>query len=329
MLPQELQIEQAIDQALIKDAEAFRDKVNVYSNWASQMGHPCLRYLCYHRTHWKQKGIPGVDLLNIFGLGKPLEGVVEARLKMARYNVYEDPESINWKEFQISGRLDRKIKWDGQILPVEIKGLAPSSWNQIDDIDSFFLSDKYYMKMYPTQLLLYCFHLNRDQGVFALLNKLTGRIKIRWMYVEPYLDVAEQALQKATKINKYVKEFDNTTGNSKQEKLLPKRHDDFDVCLDCGFRHLCKPVREKAKMTDRLEVPEEFEELLERRVQLSESHTEYNRIDRQVKKFFKDREINKDVIVGKFVIQAKLRHRKETVIPESDYYQYKITRIEE
>ncbi|HEC87919.1 MAG TPA: hypothetical protein ENI52_01225 [Thermoplasmata archaeon] len=329
MLPQEQQIEEAINQALIREAEAFRDRVNIYSNWASQMGHPCLRYLCYHRTHWKQKEIPGINMLNLFGLGKPLENVVEKRLQMAGYEIYEDPESINWKKFQISGRIDRKMKYDGQILPVEIKGLSPHSWNQIDDIDSFFLSDKYYMKMYPTQLILYCFHLNKDQGIFALLNKLTGQIKICWLYVEQYLDVAEQALQKATKVNEYVKNFENTNDKKKQEELLPERINNFDICKECGFRHLCQPVTHHAKKAKQVDVPNEFIDLLERREQLKESKAEYEKIDRQIKKFFKENEFSEDVIIGKFIIQALKRHRKETLIPESDYIQYKITRIEE
>lgn len=324
MYPQEKEIEEAIDKALIKDAESFRDKVNVYSNWASQIGHPCLRYLCYHRTHWKEKQIPNVDMLNIFGLGKPLESAAANKLKMAGYEIYEEPESINWKKFQISGRMDRKMKWDNKILPVEIKGLSPYTWKTIEDIDSFFISDKYYMKMYPAQLLLYCLMKDIDQGVFAILNKFTGRIKIVWLYIEPYLEFAESLLKKAEKINKYIVAYEK---NNKTEPL--DRINNFDICLDCGFRHICKPVLTQAKKTGKIEVPKEFEKVLEQREQLSTSHSEYNKLDRQAKKFFKENELKKDVVIGKFLIQPQLKTRKETIIPASEYYQYKISRIEE
>ena len=41
----------------------------VRANYASQMGHPCLRFLVYNRLNWKDKPLPDLERKLVFDEG--------------------------------------------------------------------------------------------------------------------------------------------------------------------------------------------------------------------------------------------------------------------
>ena len=86
-------------------------------NRASNLGHPCLRYLVYCRTRWQDMTLHPVSLQYIFMGGQAEEADGVKLLHEAGIEIIEQQKSFFWKEYQISGHLDFKVKnGEGYIL---------------------------------------------------------------------------------------------------------------------------------------------------------------------------------------------------------------------
>ena len=293
--------------------KAKKDKITIYPCHhlrASNLGHPCERYLYLLIRHWDEQKPIDVGLQNIFDLGDSLEEHTIKNIKEAGFEILT-PTCRSWKidNPHITGREDIRIKDDdGQLLPVEIKGISPFEYNKLNTIDDFKNSKKAYIKGYPAQLQIYMYYFEKEKGFFALTNKLTGETKFIEMPFD--WDYADELLKKAERIYKCL-----------EEEKLPDTCDDISFCENCQLSHICGNIRRNS--TDIL-IDEELDALINRKQELQPIKSEYEKIDKEIKARVGQRE---KVLTGQYLIQRKSFIKKAYTVPESKQFRMTIKRL--
>ena len=282
-----------------KVSDFVRSEIKVYPCEhlrASNIGHPCERYLYLLIRFWEEQQPHDEGLQNIFDLGNTIEEYAIRKLRDAGLEVIT-PTQRSWKVENplITGREDIRIKdpEDGQLYPGEIKGLSPFEWERLNCIEDFYNSKKYYVRAYPSQLMVYCWRFEKEKGFFILVNKLTGELKI----IEVKFDWgrADALLKKGERI--YAALAD------KSGKTIPASCDDISVCEKCQMRHLCTAeiARPEASIDDG-----ELEAAIDRKNELAPAYREYNEVNDQIKKIVGERDT---VVTGKYVVTTKIIQR--------------------
>lgn len=268
---------------------------------ASNIGHPCARYLYLLIKHWDEVDPHNYGLQNIFDLGNSIEDYTINKLKAAGFEIIT-PTQRSWKVENplITGREDIRIKDpdDGQLYPAEIKGLSPFEWDKLNSVDDFYASKRHYVRAYPSQLLTYMWRFEKEKGFFILTNKLTGEVKP--IEVPFDWDRADAMLKKAEAV--YAALAD-TTG-----KTVPDACDDFTVCEECKLAHRCtNGMNRPAADID----SGELQELIERKMELAPLYKEYNDVHDQIKKVVGERD---KVVCEKFLVTTTTIEKKEYVV---------------
>lgn len=328
--PEEKEIVENIDKGLIRDAKRWNKRVTYRSNWASEIGHSCERYLTYNWTHWAERQLPDKRLLGIFRMGKYIEMVATELLQVGGYEIYEDPETVHIEKYNIGCKLDRKIKFNGEILPLEIKGLSQHTVKDIKDIDSLLNNDRYYLRKYPAQLLAYCVQGNKEKGMMCVVDKQMIEAHPLLCYTKQYEDYIDQVFRKIDRVNRFVRAYKKSNG--KNEDKRPKRFFDLDMCSDCCYNHICKPIFEASKKAGKMKVPNDLLEKITRALEIKPDHAEYTKLDKQIKDYFKAQKLKETVVIGKgeFLVETKKSHRNPQPAKDGyDYYTYKIKEIKE
>lgn len=270
---------------------------------ASNIGHPCERYLYLLIKHWPEVKPHDEGLQNIFDFGNSVEAYTIQKLKDAGLEVVTQTQR-SWKVENplITGREDIRIKDpdDGQLYPAEIKGLSPNEWERLNSIEDFFASRKYYVRGYPAQLMVYCWKFEKEKGFFILTNKLTGELKI----IEVPFDWnrADALLKKGERIYKAL-----------ETDTPPESCDDITVCENCSLRHLCTAAIDRTE-TDIDDG--ELEEAIDRKNELAPAYREYQEVNDTIKRIMGDRE---KVLAGQYVVTSKIIEKKGfTVEPRQE-----------
>lgn len=294
---------------------AKAEKIKVYpcnNLRASNLGHPCERYLYLLIKHWEEQKPHDVGLQNIFDLGNTLEEHTIANIKEAGYEVVT-PTVRSWKiEVKggiITGREDIRIKDEnGELLPVEIKGISPFEFDKLNTVDDFLKSKKPYIRAYPAQLFCYLYKFAKEHGFFALTNKLTGQTK----FIDVPLDYeyGESLLQKAERV--YAALANNTP---------PEACEDISMCEGCALQHICGECR---RVPTDIDLDEELDVLIARKAELADAKKEYEAVDKQIKERIGERE---KVITGQYLIQRKAIEKKEFIVPARTEYRINIKRL--
>lgn len=294
--------------------KAKADKIKVYpvrNLRASNLGHPCERYLYLVIKSWDEQKPHDVGLQNIFDLGNTLEAHTIQNIKEAGFEVFT-PTVRSWKIEKplITGREDIRIKDEetGELLPVEIKGISPFEYDKLNSVEDFLRSKRPYIRGYPAQLQTYMLHFGKEKGFFALTNKLTGETKFIEMAFD--YEYAESLLQKAERIYKAL-----------DEDTPPEACDDISVCEGCAMAHLCGECR---RVPADIDLDEELDELINRKSELAAAKKEYEAVDKQIKEKIGERE---KVITGQYLIQRKSFTKAAFTVPESVQYRVTIKRL--
>lgn len=246
-----------IGEAVWQDAQS---RIRIYPcrvNRASQMGHPCLKYLVLSRTRWTDKMPYGADLQLIFDEGNYQEQLVLDKLRKVGINIVHQQRDFEWAEYQITGHIDGMLESDGRLIPIEIKSTSPYNFDALTNAENIvetMLAGPTYMQKYPAQMLLYMLMSNKDQGLWIFKNKVTGQIADRLVELEPWLDYAESIVSKAEVINAHIR-----------DKTEPEGVNDWMICRDCDFNHICHPDKTDG---DHFDMIAELEPLLDRRDEL-------------------------------------------------------------
>lgn len=278
----------------------------VMANRASEMGHPCTRYLVLNRTHWQEKTLPDHRLQLIFDLGNILETAVIRDLRDAGIQVNEQQRGFQWKEYQITGSIDGAIVDGKKVYPLEIKSCSPFVFDRINSITDMNQSKYLYMRKYPTQLNLYMLMKEQETALFIFKNKVTGAMKEIWMDLD--YNLGEQTLLKAEEINRHVE--CGTLPN-------PIEWDD-NVCSECGYLHICNPVRTGTEVD--IVDDEELLELLIKRESLQVYAKEFEEIDGILKEKLEGRD---KLLIGDYYITGSWRKTTRYEVPKDIKDQYK------
>lgn len=295
--------------------KAKSDKITVYPCThlrASNLGHPCERYLYLLISHWQEQKPHDVGLQNIFDLGNTLEEHTIKNIKEAGFEVIT-PTTRSWqvdvKGGIITGREDIRIKDEnGNLLPVEIKGLSPIEWQRLNCVDDFLHSKRAHVQGYPAQLFIYMLHFGKEVGFFALTNKLTGETK----FIEVPFDyeLGEKYLSKAERIYKAL-----------EDGKAPEACEDISFCENCQLAHICGECR---RIPADVELDDELEQLIKRKEELAAAKKEFEAVDKEIKQRVGERE---KVITGSYLIQRTSFEKKAFTVPASVQYRINIKRL--
>ena len=276
--------------------EYKRSKQKIYpchTNRASNMGDECIRRLVYFRVAWNKQLMPNVELQMIFDEGNIQEDALMNDLRSAGITIIEQQRAFSWPEHQISGMIDARVRDNGSVYPLEAKSMSPFIWDGVNSLEDF---NKYpWVKKYLSQMVLYLLMSNSETGIFILKNKSTGRIKQINVNLSDHLQLGEDLLQKADRINAHI-----------VNKTYPDKINNFKVCSECAFRHICLPEI-LAKGGIEFFDNEALEKSLERRQELQVFSKEYKQVDEQIKEELKRYMQDKKIIcVGKWTIEKKV-----------------------
>lgn len=301
-----------ISNKLHEDAQS-RIKIYPCNNLrASNIGHPCERYLYLLIRHWEEQEPHGERLQHIFDLGNSMEEYTIKMLKQAGLTVIQ-PKDYSWKVENplITGREDIRIEdpEDGQFYPAEIKGLSPFEWEKLNTVEDFYNSKHHYVRAYPSQLLVYMWKFEKEKGFFVLTNKLTGEIKI--IEVPFDWDRADEMLKKGERIYAAL----NGDGD------IPDCTDDMSVCEECGLKHLCSGCHKSTEM----EFDDgELEDLLDQKEALAPAYREYNKISDQIKSCVGERD---KVFAGKYLVSVSTINKAEYTVKASVQKRINVKRV--
>lgn len=292
---------------------AKQNKIKVYpcrNLRASNIGHPCERYLYLLITRWEEQQPHDVGLQNIFDLGNTLEAHTINNIKEAGYEVIT-PTQYNFQieKPYITGREDLRIKDEnGELIPVEVKGISPFEFGKLNTVEDFLNSKRYYIRQYPAQLQIYMYHFNKLYGFLALTNKLTGETKMIRMDFD--WDMADDLLKKAERIYKAI-----------ENKKEPAAVNDISMCEGCKLSHICGIHR---GTEPDIELDDELNDLITQKYDLKRYVDKYGEIDSAIKNKVGERE---KVITGAYLIQRKCIHKKAYTVSERTEYRLQIQRL--
>ena len=279
---------------------------------ASEIGHPCERYLVHSIRDWNQKKPHDPEVQFIFEGGNAIEDLAVKDFEDAGFKVYrpEPDKAIMESKPKITGHIDIRVDFgDGHVYTGEIKGLNIFDWQALNSIDDFYKSRKPWIKKYPAQLMTYLYIKGEERGFFYL--KSIPRFQPKLIWVDLDLGYMESILQKTERVEKHV-----------ANGTYPDRVDDLSICEHCPFAHICLPDMNREEM----EFLEDsyMVELLDRRDQLQDAKKEYDEADTLLKKAYAERE---KLTVGDWLVIGKWIERKGYIVQDSRYMTYKITKV--
>ena len=282
---------------------------------ASGIGNECERAITYDRitpAHERVRHTP--ELQAIFELGKDFEKIAVRRLEDMGAEIVQRGRDYLDARYDLSGHTDVKLRlpsWP-RALTCEIKGLNPYTGDGIENLDDIRESRQAWVRKYYAQLQTYLFLAGEDLGVFILFNKSTG-----WpVFIDCPLDYeyAEGLLKKAERVKAHV-----------EAGTLPDRHLSGD-CKRCPFLAACAPDVDYGDGVLVLDNPE-LEQLVARRVELAPLKSEFDAIDKTLKNSLPLRA--GEILIGDFVLDRTLQHRRAYDVKEVSFYRTAIRRIGE
>lgn len=293
--------------------------MNEHNN-ASDIGHPCLRYLVLKRTESIEQP---EHVQKLFEVGKIFEEVVLKKLKQV-YPIKKVQKKFFNKSLELSGVVDAILE-DGTVL--EIKSINSQEFKKINQ-GSFKHNHK--LRIYYYQLQSYLFLGKALRGLFYFINRETGEDKI--FQFERDEETIEEIKVKCKKVNEHVR---NGT--------LPDGLLVYDICKDCNFYPRCKPEVEKGNGEIGLKevvLSPELQEKLDRYYILQEQLKELKKLEDEIKETL--REFDPGVYVlpeRKYYIAVKEFKRKVLELPEdlkkelekqyATYKPYRVVKIDD
>ncbi len=145
-------------------------------NYASEAGHPCLRFLTLARLRPDLRPLVSLELQRIYEEGNRQEKAVVSDIREAGFDLDETHVSFRWPEFELSGAIDGFVKIDGAKIPIEIKSAAPYSFDDFKRLTpgEMMTSEQFFIRKYITQIGLYLLMTNSPVGILFFKNKVSG-----------------------------------------------------------------------------------------------------------------------------------------------------------
>lgn len=308
-----MDIQEIPDIPAILDAETAK-RIKAWphpTNRASEVGHPCVRFLVLSRTDNNLKELHDIGLQRIFDEGNLHEDSLIREMDHAGLRIVEQQRAFEWPKFQLTGRVDGLLAVNGDRIPIEIKSSSPNVFRAVIDMaPADMLTSKYsWIRKYPAQLLLYMLMQGVSSGVMIFKNKTTGeKCQKVFMLDGLMLEYAESILKKLEAVNAHI------AAGTKPDPVF------IDDCKGCPFaKTACFVGRDYGPGIDIREDPE-LEGKLTRREELKPLADEFDEIDKEVKEAFKGR----TAVVGQFMIESKPYETTSYDIPKEIKSQYAV-----
>lgn len=301
-----------------KLTDSFEKEIKVYparSNWPSNAGHPCDRFLVWRRTRWQEQATHDAHLQSIFDEGREHQQKVIDRLTKMGFEVTETDRPFEYAGF--SGRIDGKFKgYNGERfdkpIPLEIKTCSPHVFDALTTEANIVTSRHHYIRGYRHQMTLYLLMDNAEDGAYVFKNKLTGWLKL----IPAKLDwaLADSLIQRFKGIDVLVAE---------KADPPPISYDD-GICGRCGFLALCYPPRDFGEGAEMI-VDQDFIDMLARHQELKPSASEYEAIDKAISGRVKNHPL---ILAGDYVIEGKEIPRKGFTVADSTQWRKTIRKAQ-
>lgn len=268
-----------------------------HTNRASSLGHPCLRFLVYNRTHWHEVEPHGPELQAIFDDGHTHEKQLIIDLYESGVEIFDQQTSLTeepiLKEANISAHIDWKIREESGIaVPVDAKTASSYSYEAIDSYEDMINSDKVWVICYPGQLQIYMLATNSPYGYFLYKNKNNSQLK--QIRVELDYGMAEELIQKGHAIERHLK-----------NKTVPDRIKYADnICGNCKHQITCNPNVPENLSLYFMDQPQ-FLEKIRRWEELEARGREYARLDKEIKGHLKNTGRLK-IVLGEYLLKCKV-----------------------
>ncbi len=281
---------------------------------ASSAGNPCDAYHYFSLKHWQEKSLHSPILQSIFDEGALHETAVIRELQEIGFEIVEQQRTFQLNKPLITGHIDGILRWNGKDFPFDVKSISPYDFDGINSAEDLIYSKKPHHWNYPAQLQLYLIMSGNEAGCFILKNKLTGQIKSIWMQID--YEYTEKILQRAERVYKAV-----------QSETIPERSNNYDVCKQCDYRHICLPDAIANRQTQVID-DVELAGMLERRDQLEEPSKEFEAVDKKIKGIVKQSGAN-EYVCGNFILNIfeVIKKQKRAITWDEEEVSYLMTKI--
>lgn len=295
-----------LDEAFHASFEHSRRASSQAVNRASQSGTRCARRLQWNRTRWREAKMFEADVLKRFALGTLLEDFIVDRLKMGGVKVEGQQRDVEWKKYQITGRIDGTIRRDdGKRLVFECKTASRFSFATIQKAgcaEELLQNRAEYVRGYVVQAALYALMLEVDGALLFFVEKeslKTHTIEVM-LDDDAVLNAANDALDRYTKVNAAIE----------QGVDLPPEPNLY--CDDCPFLTVCNPDRSYAGDLKTIQ-NEEVENLIATKLDNADAVSAFNKADEELKKRFNEAGT---FLVGPYEVSVKSGETTKYEIPD-------------
>jgi len=283
---------------------------------ASQIGHPCNRFIYYERTSPQFAPDHDTTLQAIFDLGRALQNYVERRLEDMGFEITQKERDYDDRTYDVSGHVDFRIRLNGESkdFPVEAKGLNQYAVDAIEDVNDIRYHRSLHVQRYYAQIQTYLKFGGDDFGFFVLLNKTTGKLK----FIEVVRD------------NDYINEL-LTRAISIRESVRAKTEPDRNIglwCDKCPYQKtVCLPDRDFGPGVEIMD-DAEIISLIDKRIALAPVLSEAKRAMENIDEELKIRLPKApEVLVGDFIVKGTEKHRDGYQVKATSWFERRYQKV--
>jgi hypothetical protein len=305
-----------IKERLASFVDRMQQPVPCHSNWASELGHKCNRYLYHMRADWVNKDdLTKKQQQTNLEIQDQKHSMIHMLFELG-FKLSDLGKSVALKEHQITGRIDGFIIDNKMKLGFMIKPVESYVFDSIKTTDDLCDPTRPWLERYLDQMTLYMAMTHQSSWLLILKNK--SRLDIEIIEYDFVLNRYERLIEKARIVNKALEEKQPPAGMP-----YSRYH-----CNNCPFLHLCD--------TDYSASNSEFEQLSdpEEKVRfdqyfaLKEAADKFEELREELKAEFSGR---KAIVGEEYKVDSKLVEVKPDADPKPrkgyKYWNLKIIRL--
>lgn len=247
-----LEIESRLDK---KRLDAREQWDHSSGNWASDLHHPCTKFLVHARRDWQSR--PMMDLRGCYRTEEGYDKESKFRDMLSRIQIDIDGTQRKYNTKTLEGLVNLKLgmKIDGVFdlkkfgwqfpppfenvreIPWENKSVAPHYWDSTKTIEDLKRHPKFWINKIPSQFNSCLLFENWPGGLISLMT-FGKKPRILPMLFDK--ELWEHDMGQLEKVNKHI---DDGT-------FPPPIPYDPDVCGLCDFDHICQPLTAKGNLIE-------------------------------------------------------------------------------
>lgn len=306
-------LKEKVDLYLSKEIKAYAR----WSNWAGDLGLDCDTYQALCRLKPELKPLSTLEKIKIFRTGNISETPNLQLMQNAGIKILEQARPYQWKEKQISGRIDAKIEIQNEkklIIPLEHKACSPNVFRTIlkhkQEGTSLTKSRYPWVRKYPGQLQVYELMDGSEYGVWFFYNKVSGDYFFWFLQID--FEYTETLIKRAERCNENV-----------DKNFIPPP-EQKEICDGCDFAStFCFSGKTYGPGFEFISDPE-IETKVDKYFELEDAEKERKEIHEELKDTFEKRHV---IIGSKYKIDGKEIERKEYIVAAGNYWKIKIERL--